>query len=75
MCARAPLGRLPGPERPRRDRALTCEQGGGTGTSGGRTDPGIDVLHEGVPGAVPHADGERGTRMALDRLARLPEER
>ena len=35
----------------------------------------VEILHEGVPDAVPRADNERGTRMALDRLARLLEER
>ncbi len=37
---------------------------------------GTDVLvvHEGVPDAVPPADNESGTRMALDNLARLTED-
>ena len=37
------------------------------------TAPGTEVtiLHEGVPDAVPAADNEAGTRMALERLARL----
>ncbi|MDF3299034.1 SRPBCC domain-containing protein [Streptomyces tropicalis] len=36
---------------------------------------GTDVVirHEGVPDAVPRTDNERGTRMALDNLARLVE--
>lgn len=33
----------------------------------------VEILHEGVPDAVPRADNEQGTRMALDRLARLVE--
>ncbi|WP_409467551.1 SRPBCC domain-containing protein [Streptomyces sp. HC307] len=38
-------------------------------------DGGTDVLvvHEGIPDAVPAADNETGTRMALARLARLVE--
>ena len=38
-------------------------------------DGGTDVLvvHEGVPDAVPAADNETGTRMALENLARLVE--
>ncbi|MFF1510473.1 SRPBCC family protein [Streptomyces sp. NPDC058326] len=38
---------------------------------------GTDVLvvHEGIPDAVPAADNETGTRMALDRLAELVEGR
>lgn len=35
----------------------------------------VELLHEGVPDAIARADNERGTRMALDRLARLLEER
>ena len=40
-------------------------------------DGGTDVLvvHEGVPDAVPAADNETGTRMALENLARLVEAR
>lgn len=40
-------------------------------------DGGTDVLmvHEGIPDAVPAADNETGTRMALDNLARLVEGR
>lgn len=40
-------------------------------------DDGTDVLvvHEGVPDAVPAADNEAGTRMALERLASLVEGR
>ena len=34
----------------------------------------VDVLHEGVPDAVPAADNEAGTSMALANLARLLEE-
>ncbi|MGW1750603.1 SRPBCC domain-containing protein [Streptomyces sp. NPDC002092] len=39
------------------------------------TDGGTDVLvvHEGIPDAVPAADNETGTRMALANLARLVE--
>jgi hypothetical protein len=39
------------------------------------TDSGTDVVivHEGLPDAVPAADNEAGTRMALDRLAALVE--
>ncbi|MCS0602660.1 SRPBCC domain-containing protein [Streptomyces sp. LP11] len=40
---------------------------------GGGTD--VEILHEGVPDAVPRADNERGTGMALGRLARLVEGR
>ncbi|MFF6783593.1 SRPBCC domain-containing protein [Streptomyces sp. NPDC012510] len=38
-------------------------------------DGGTDVLmlHEGIPDAVPPADNETGTRMALENLARLVE--
>ncbi|MER6156503.1 SRPBCC domain-containing protein [Streptomyces sp. NPDC001868] len=38
-------------------------------------DGGTDVLvvHEGIPDAVPAADNETGTRMALENLARLVE--
>ena len=38
-------------------------------------DGGTDVLvvHENIPGSVPAADNETGTRMALDNLARLVE--
>ncbi|MEU9339168.1 SRPBCC family protein [Streptomyces sp. NPDC048290] len=35
----------------------------------------VVMLHEGLPDAVPAADNETGTRMALDRLARLVEGR
>ncbi|MEU6166847.1 SRPBCC family protein [Streptomyces tanashiensis] len=35
----------------------------------------VRVVHEGVPDAVPPADNEAGTRMALDRLAALTEGR
>ena len=31
------------------------------------------VVHEGIPDLIPRADNELGTRMALDRLARLVE--
>ncbi|MFG2359889.1 SRPBCC domain-containing protein [Streptomyces sp. NPDC048521] len=41
--------------------------------SDGGTD--VEILHEGIPDAVPRADNELGTRMALDNLARLVEER
>ncbi|WP_328551643.1 MULTISPECIES: SRPBCC domain-containing protein [unclassified Streptomyces] len=33
----------------------------------------VVIVHEGVPDAVPAADNETGTRMALDHLARLVE--
>jgi hypothetical protein len=33
----------------------------------------ILILHEGIPDAVPGADNETGTRMALANLARLVE--
>ncbi|MET9889161.1 SRPBCC family protein [Streptomyces sp. NPDC006465] len=33
----------------------------------------VVIVHEGVPDAVPAADNETGTRMALDNLARLVE--
>lgn len=38
-------------------------------------DGGTDVLivHEGIPGGVPAADNETGTRMALENLAKLVE--
>ncbi|WP_330461385.1 SRPBCC domain-containing protein [Streptomyces sp. NBC_00820] len=39
----------------------------------GATD--VEVLHEGIPDAISRADNELGTRMALDHLARLIEER
>ncbi|WP_088288023.1 SRPBCC domain-containing protein [Kineosporia sp. A_224] len=35
----------------------------------------VTVVHEGLPDAVPAADNELGTRMALDNLARLVETR
>ncbi|MFJ4950666.1 SRPBCC domain-containing protein [Streptomyces sp. NPDC088760] len=35
----------------------------------------VEIRHEGVPDAIPHRDNERGTRMALDNLARLVEGR
>jgi len=40
-------------------------------------DGGTEVLivHEGIPDSVPAADNETGTRMALDNLAELVEER
>lgn len=41
--------------------------------SGGGTD--VRILHEGIPDAIPRADNELGTRMALDNLARLVEGR
>ncbi|MEU6773680.1 SRPBCC family protein [Streptomyces sp. NPDC046759] len=33
----------------------------------------VEILHEGIPDHIPRADNERGTRMALDNLARLVE--
>ncbi|MFH9980001.1 SRPBCC domain-containing protein [Streptomyces sp. NPDC017179] len=33
----------------------------------------VVIVHEGIPDEVPRADNERGTRMALDNLARLVE--
>jgi len=44
-----------------------------TDATGGGTD--VLVVHEGVPDAVPAADNEAGTRMALANLARLVESR
>ncbi|OLZ74587.1 polyketide cyclase [Streptomyces sp. IMTB 2501] len=34
----------------------------------------VEIRHEGVPDAVPREDNERGTRMALDHLARFVED-
>jgi uncharacterized protein YndB with AHSA1/START domain len=31
----------------------------------------VEIRHDGIPDAVPPADNETGTRMALDKLARL----
>lgn len=42
-----------------------------TEAEGGGTD--VLVVHDGIPDAVPAADNETGTRMALDNLARLVE--
>ncbi|MEU6911748.1 SRPBCC domain-containing protein [Streptomyces olindensis] len=42
-----------------------------TDAEGGGTD--VLVVHEGVPDAVPAADNETGTRMALENLARYVE--
>jgi uncharacterized protein YndB with AHSA1/START domain len=33
----------------------------------------VSIVHEGLPGSVPAADNEAGTRMSLDNLARLVE--
>ncbi|MFF7969929.1 SRPBCC domain-containing protein [Streptomyces sp. NPDC007905] len=44
-----------------------------TETEDGATD--VEILHEGVPDDIPREDNELGTRMALDHLARLVEER
>ncbi|KUN79311.1 polyketide cyclase [Streptomyces bungoensis] len=44
-----------------------------TETDDGATD--VEILHEGIPDGVPRGDNEQGTRMALDHLARLVEER
>ncbi|MFJ9820120.1 SRPBCC domain-containing protein [Streptomyces sp. NPDC101151] len=44
-----------------------------TETDDGATD--VEILHEGIPDDIPRADNELGTRMALDHLARLVEER
>ncbi|MGE6737829.1 SRPBCC domain-containing protein, partial [Streptomyces sp. NPDC059900] len=33
----------------------------------------VRIVHEGIPGSVPAADNETGTRMALENLARLVE--
>ncbi|MEU8970649.1 SRPBCC domain-containing protein [Streptomyces monashensis] len=41
--------------------------------AGGGTD--VEILHEGVPDAIPREDNEQGTRTALDNLARLVESR
>ncbi|MGW2741122.1 SRPBCC domain-containing protein [Streptomyces sp. NPDC001450] len=35
----------------------------------------VEILHEGIPDDIPREDNELGTRMALDHLARLVEER
>jgi uncharacterized protein YndB with AHSA1/START domain len=40
-------------------------------TGGGTT---VTVVHEGIPDAVPAADNELGTRMALAKLARMIED-
>jgi uncharacterized protein YndB with AHSA1/START domain len=42
-----------------------------TDAEGGGTD--VLMVHEGLPDAVPAADNETGTRMALENLARLVE--
>lgn len=42
-----------------------------TDAEGGGTD--VLMVHEGLPDAVPAADNETGTRMALANLARLVE--
>jgi uncharacterized protein YndB with AHSA1/START domain len=42
-----------------------------TDVDGGGTE--VVMLHEGVPDSVPRADNETGTRMALEKLARLVE--
>ena len=34
---------------------------------------GVTIVHEGIPDKIPPADNETGTRMALDKLARLVE--
>jgi activator of Hsp90 ATPase-like protein len=31
----------------------------------------VEIRHDGIPDAVPPEDNETGTRMALDKLARL----
>ncbi|MET7381636.1 SRPBCC domain-containing protein [Streptomyces sp. NPDC005526] len=55
--------------------SLTAVDGGPGGGpeagTGGWTD--VVIRHEGVPDAVPREDNQRGTRMALDNLARLVE--
>lgn len=33
----------------------------------------VEIVHEGMPDSVPPADNETGTRMSLDKLARLVE--
>ncbi|MCC5474850.1 SRPBCC domain-containing protein [Streptomyces barringtoniae] len=33
----------------------------------------VEIVHEGIPDDIPREDNERGTRMALDNLARLVE--
>jgi uncharacterized protein YndB with AHSA1/START domain len=43
-----------------------------TDAEGGGTD--VLMVHEGLPDAVPAADNETGTRMALENLARLVED-
>ncbi|GAP49366.1 Aha1 domain family protein [Streptomyces azureus] len=42
-----------------------------TDAEGGGTD--VLMVHEGIPDAVPAADNETGTRMALENLARFVE--
>ncbi|MQY34296.1 hypothetical protein SRB17_22620 [Streptomyces sp. RB17] len=42
-----------------------------TAADDGGTD--VEILHEGLPDAIPREDNELGTRMALDNLARLVE--
>lgn len=44
-----------------------------TGTPDGATD--VEIVHAGIPDGIPRKDNERGTRMALDHLARLVETR
>jgi uncharacterized protein YndB with AHSA1/START domain len=39
--------------------------------AGGRAGTEVEIAMDGVPAAVPAAENEEGTRMALDRLARL----
>jgi uncharacterized protein YndB with AHSA1/START domain len=34
----------------------------------------VEMLHEGIPDSIPKADNELGTRMSLEKLARLVEE-
>lgn len=41
-----------------------------TDTDGGTT---VAIVHQGIPDKIPPADNETGTRMALDKLARLVE--
>jgi uncharacterized protein YndB with AHSA1/START domain len=42
-----------------------------TAAADGGTD--VEILHEGVPDDIPREDNDRGTRMALDNLARFVE--
>ena len=54
------------------DKLTTCTRPGSLATlveAADRTD--VLIVHEGVPGKVPAADNETGTRMALVNLVKL----